>query len=154
LSTMDVKLCVIWSSHGEQYVMMEAVRSSETLVNIYQTTRGSIPEDSHLRCVTKLTMLCRIFIDRMIFAPLEKKFPIFMEPECSQKPGNGPYLEPAECNPHSNILLANNIFISKLIIQDLSRQADCYSGDPEISHFHGTLRFITLCIKSRHWTVI
>jgi hypothetical protein len=29
--------------------MMEAARSSETLVNFYQTTRRYNPEDSHLR---------------------------------------------------------------------------------------------------------
>jgi hypothetical protein len=28
--------------------LMEAVSTSETLVNFYQTTRGNIPEDSHL----------------------------------------------------------------------------------------------------------
>jgi hypothetical protein len=28
--------------------MMEAARTSETLVNFYQTTRRNIPEDSHL----------------------------------------------------------------------------------------------------------
>jgi hypothetical protein len=31
---------------------MDAVSSSETLVNFYQTTRCNIPEDSHLRRVT------------------------------------------------------------------------------------------------------
>jgi hypothetical protein len=30
-------------------LMMEAVNSSETLVNFYQTTRRYNPEDSHLR---------------------------------------------------------------------------------------------------------
>jgi hypothetical protein len=30
-------------------MMMEAARSSETLVNFYQTTRRYNPEDSHLR---------------------------------------------------------------------------------------------------------
>jgi hypothetical protein len=30
-------------------LMMEAARSSETLVNFYQTTRSYNPEDSHLR---------------------------------------------------------------------------------------------------------
>jgi hypothetical protein len=29
--------------------MMEAVSSSETLVNIYQSTLGYVPEDSHLQ---------------------------------------------------------------------------------------------------------
>jgi glycyl-tRNA synthetase alpha subunit len=31
-----------------QALMMEAVSTSETSVNFYQTTRGNIPEDSHL----------------------------------------------------------------------------------------------------------
>jgi hypothetical protein len=30
-------------------LMMEAARTSETLVNIYQTTRRYNPEDSHIR---------------------------------------------------------------------------------------------------------
>jgi hypothetical protein len=47
----------IWGSHGGEYedgcllgcsaVMMEAVRTSETLVNFNQTTRRYNPEDSH-----------------------------------------------------------------------------------------------------------
>jgi hypothetical protein len=32
-------------------LMMEAARTSETLVNFYQTTRCSNPEDSHLRYI-------------------------------------------------------------------------------------------------------
>jgi hypothetical protein len=35
-------------------LMMEAVSTSETTVNFYQTTRRNIPEDSHLRLVTCL----------------------------------------------------------------------------------------------------
>jgi hypothetical protein len=35
-------------------LMMEAVNTSETSVNFYQTTRGSIPEDSHLHLVKSL----------------------------------------------------------------------------------------------------
>jgi hypothetical protein len=52
----------IWGSHGGEYedgcllgcsailitLMMEAARSSEMLVNFYQTTRHYNPEDSHL----------------------------------------------------------------------------------------------------------
>jgi hypothetical protein len=49
----------IWGSHGGEYedgcllgcsdaLMMEAARTSETLVNFYQTTRRYNPEDSHL----------------------------------------------------------------------------------------------------------
>jgi hypothetical protein len=34
---------------GEIALMMEAARTSETLVNVYQTTRRYNPEHSHLR---------------------------------------------------------------------------------------------------------
>jgi hypothetical protein len=39
---------------GNEYttMMMEAVSTSETLVNFYQTTWRSIPEDSHLQMRT------------------------------------------------------------------------------------------------------
>jgi hypothetical protein len=47
--------CKISGSHGGEYedvlgccvVMMEAVNTSETSVNFYETTRRNIPEDSH-----------------------------------------------------------------------------------------------------------
>jgi hypothetical protein len=35
--------------YGAIALMMEAARTSETLVNFYQTTRRYNPEDSHLR---------------------------------------------------------------------------------------------------------
>jgi hypothetical protein len=35
--------------------MMEAARTSETLVNFYQTTRRYNPEDSHLRKIVVIT---------------------------------------------------------------------------------------------------
>jgi hypothetical protein len=51
----------IFCSHGDEYersllppsfrqitLMMEAVSSSETSINIYQSTRHNIPENSHL----------------------------------------------------------------------------------------------------------
>jgi hypothetical protein len=34
-------------------LMMEAARTSETLVNFYQTARRYNPEDSHLRCLIR-----------------------------------------------------------------------------------------------------
>jgi hypothetical protein len=42
---MKMKMAVFWVVA----VMLEAARTSETLVNIYQTTRRYNPEDSHLR---------------------------------------------------------------------------------------------------------
>jgi hypothetical protein len=42
-----VQSCRIWVSHGSEYEM-EAARTSETLVNFYQTTQRYNPEDSHL----------------------------------------------------------------------------------------------------------
>jgi hypothetical protein len=38
-------------------LMMEAARTSETLVNFYQSTRSYNPEDSHLQCYFKCTSL-------------------------------------------------------------------------------------------------
>jgi hypothetical protein len=49
---------VDWNEYGNKLLnmavfwvtlMMEAARTSETLVNFYQTTRRNNPEDSHLR---------------------------------------------------------------------------------------------------------
>jgi hypothetical protein len=40
---------------GAYYLMMEAVSTSETSVNIYQITRLNIPEDSHLTLVAMRT---------------------------------------------------------------------------------------------------
>jgi hypothetical protein len=38
-------------------LMMEAASTSETSVNFYQTTRGNIPEDSHLNSLTFITLI-------------------------------------------------------------------------------------------------
>jgi hypothetical protein len=49
--------------------MMEAARTSETLVNFYQTTRRYNPEDSHLhthRCENLKSYFVCIFLFRMI----------------------------------------------------------------------------------------
>jgi hypothetical protein len=56
-STTDFKIAKlgrISGSHGVEYddgclLMIEAVRTSETSVNFYQTTRRYNPEDSHLQ---------------------------------------------------------------------------------------------------------
>jgi hypothetical protein len=42
------KMAVFFLLQGDA-LMMEAARTSETLVNFYQTTRRHNPEDSHLR---------------------------------------------------------------------------------------------------------
>jgi hypothetical protein len=45
LTAVSTKMAVFWVIA----LMMEAARTSETLVNFYQTTRSYNPEDSHLR---------------------------------------------------------------------------------------------------------
>jgi hypothetical protein len=40
-------------------LMVEAVSTSKTSVNFYDTTRRNIPEDSHLRAVEWLAITCR-----------------------------------------------------------------------------------------------
>jgi hypothetical protein len=40
----DVALCILWA----MALVMEAVSTSETSVNFYETTRRNIPKDSHL----------------------------------------------------------------------------------------------------------
>jgi hypothetical protein len=47
LTTVSTNMAVFWVV-APRSLMMEASRSSETLVNFYQTTRRYIPEDSHL----------------------------------------------------------------------------------------------------------
>jgi Na+/phosphate symporter len=48
-------------------LMMEAARTSETLVNFYQATRGYIPEDSHLHFLTcfsaEKTVTSTVYLD-------------------------------------------------------------------------------------------
>jgi hypothetical protein len=44
-----MKMAVFWVVAPCSLVIMEAARSSETLVNFYQTTQRYNPEDSHLR---------------------------------------------------------------------------------------------------------
>jgi hypothetical protein len=46
-----MKMAVFWDVAPGIALMMEAVNTSETSVNFYQTTRRNIPEDSHL-CFT------------------------------------------------------------------------------------------------------
>jgi hypothetical protein len=70
--------CEVSGSHGGEYedgcllgccaVMMEAVSTSETLVNFYQTTQRNFPEDSHLQysslscsCINVFTVRALIF---------------------------------------------------------------------------------------------
>jgi hypothetical protein len=53
-SLTNIKIAVFWvvapCSLVDVYVLMiEAARTSERLVNLYQTTRRYNPEDSHLR---------------------------------------------------------------------------------------------------------
>jgi hypothetical protein len=43
-------------------LMMEAARTSETLVNFYQTTRRYNPEDTHLQDVMKLGILFLTYV--------------------------------------------------------------------------------------------
>jgi hypothetical protein len=45
---VGTKVAVFWVV-ARFALMMEAARSSETVVNFYQTTRRYSPEDSHLR---------------------------------------------------------------------------------------------------------
>jgi hypothetical protein len=45
LTAVDVKTAVLWIVAGA--LMMEALRTSETLVNLYLSTRRCNPEDSH-----------------------------------------------------------------------------------------------------------
>jgi hypothetical protein len=46
LTAVGTKMAVFWAAMVA--LMMEAARSSETLVNFYQTTRRYNPEDSHI----------------------------------------------------------------------------------------------------------
>jgi hypothetical protein len=56
-------------------LMMEAARTSETLVNFYQTTRRYNPEDSHLRTHRRenLKPYVSILNVRMVSLPEDKQ---------------------------------------------------------------------------------
>jgi hypothetical protein len=45
----EMKMAVFWVVAQGIALMMEAARTSETMVNFYQTTRRYNPEDSHLQ---------------------------------------------------------------------------------------------------------
>jgi hypothetical protein len=49
--------------------MIEAARTSETLVNFYQTTRRYNPEDSHLRNHRRENLKPYLAVSRSIFDP-------------------------------------------------------------------------------------
>jgi hypothetical protein len=53
-AAVSTKMAVFWVA----LLMMEAVRTSETLVNFYQTTWCDNPEDSHLHHIRVLILLC------------------------------------------------------------------------------------------------
>jgi hypothetical protein len=68
LTTVSTKMAVFWVvalCSDKIALMMEAARTSETLVNWYQTTQRYNAEDSHLR---------------IIFLLIAKNSPPFMEP--------------------------------------------------------------------------
>jgi hypothetical protein len=102
--------------------MMEAARTSETLVNFYQTTRRYNPEDSHLleevwfedlnwilvNTITNLGILLnvinfltpwgRVLLEKLIAA---QNSPPFMEIGGLQQAAMVPRPEPDEPSPHS-----------------------------------------------------
>jgi hypothetical protein len=60
-----MKMAVFWvlapcSLVEDIALMMEAARTSETLVNFYQTTRRYNPEDSHLQFTTMFVQFWKI----------------------------------------------------------------------------------------------
>jgi hypothetical protein len=52
-------------------LMMEAVRTSETLVNFYQTTRRCNPEDSHLRTHRRKNLKSYFDIEKVRFPTMQ-----------------------------------------------------------------------------------
>jgi hypothetical protein len=56
LTAVSTKMAVFWVV-APGALMMEATRTSETLVNFYQTTRLYNPEDSHLHYYTTLIFI-------------------------------------------------------------------------------------------------
>jgi hypothetical protein len=53
--------------------MMEAARTSETLVNFYQTTRRYNPEDSHLRTHCRENLKSYFIFKRFVEVKIMKK---------------------------------------------------------------------------------
>jgi hypothetical protein len=83
-------------------LMMEAARTSETLVNFYQTTRRYNPEDSHLRTHRRKNLKSYLGITLSCFSTPRKHLPqqLLSTFTCSQRSAISPYSMPEESNPH------------------------------------------------------
>jgi hypothetical protein len=57
--------------------MMEAAKTSETLVNFYQTTRRYNPEDSHLRTHRRENLKSYLVLNELIVARFVRKHPFY-----------------------------------------------------------------------------
>jgi hypothetical protein len=80
LTAVSTKMAVFWVVTPCSLIalMMEAARTSETLINFYQTTRRYNPEDSHLPFIPCCSILKRIWnciLLREIMCKLIELFP-------------------------------------------------------------------------------
>jgi hypothetical protein len=62
--------------HGDETKMVEAVSTSETLANFYETTRRYIPEDSHFRTRRRENLISCKFesIEQNITSPASREY--------------------------------------------------------------------------------
>jgi hypothetical protein len=82
--------------------MMEAARTSETLVNFYQTTRRYNPEDSHLH--EKIAVIFSVSKIRQRFVKNKLTRQIYKLPCFYQTV----HLRKKACNSHANVASSDN----------------------------------------------
>jgi hypothetical protein len=122
LTVVRVSTVLFCNVSGRFFLKMEPSLSSKTSANMYQTRERHIYKGGVLTTwvigynwdILKRSAQNRVIIEKLIFAQLVKKFPIFhriqSSSQSSQQPISGPYTEPVHCNPYFSTLFFKYIY--------------------------------------------